>query len=138
MKNVFAGSFAKASSATPSRRATAPAALALAIALSACGGVALAQSAPITSGTNDGTGGNSSVSGGALGQTPDARSSAMGAQAQPSTRTVVEGSEKPTAEHPANNRRNKAASHKSTKKSEGSSGFEKGMYGTGTGSTGSK
>ena len=127
MKNMFSNSFPKAATA----------AAALTLALAGFSNLAGAQTAPITSGNSDGSGG-SSVSGGAAGQTPDNRSSAMGAQAQNSTRTVVEGSEKPTAEHPANNRRNKASSHKASKKSEGSSGFEKGMYGTGTGSTGSK
>lgn len=128
MKNTFSNSFPKAATA----------AVALTLALAGFSNLAGAQTGPITSGNSDGSGGSSSISGGASGQTPDARSSAMGAQAQASTRTVVEGSEKPTAEHPANNRRNKASRHKSSKKSEGSSGFEKGLYGTGTGSTGSK
>ncbi|MGI4857749.1 MAG: hypothetical protein ACRYHA_12720 [Janthinobacterium lividum] len=119
-------------------RRAAPAIMALTLALTGFSASTYAQTAPITSGNSDGSGGSSSISGGASGQTPDSRSSAMGAQAQASTRTVVEGSEKPTAEHPANNRRSKAASHKSTKKSNGASGFEKGLYGTGTGSTGNK
>ncbi|MGI4984482.1 MAG: hypothetical protein ACRYGL_14335 [Janthinobacterium lividum] len=127
MKNMFSNPLPKAVTA----------AVALTLALTGFSGLASAQTGPITSGNSDGSGG-SSISGGAAGQTPDTRSSAMGAQAQNSTRTVVEGSEKPTAEHPANNRRNKASRHKSSKKSEGSSGFEKGLYGTGTGSTGSK
>ncbi|MGI4855993.1 MAG: hypothetical protein ACRYHA_03535 [Janthinobacterium lividum] len=127
MKNTFHNSFPKAAAA----------AVAMTLALTGFSHLARAQTGPITSGNSDGSGG-SSVSGGAAGQTPDNRSSAMGAEAQKSTRTVVEGSEKPTAEHPANNRRNKTSRHKSTKKSEGSSGFEKGLYGTGTGSTGSK
>ncbi|MCY0387704.1 hypothetical protein OVY01_10750 [Robbsia sp. Bb-Pol-6] len=142
MKNTLGNTFRTTPIATarqtPGARRAAPAIIALMLALAGFGSVAEAQTGPITSGNSDGSGSGSSISGGASGQTPDGRNSAMGAQAQASTRTVVEGSEKPTAEHPANNRRSKSASHKSTKKSEGSSGFEKGMYGTGTGSTGNK